>query len=197
MPPYVDADNSADPHGFGVQGTISTDTGMVYVGAFGEIRASDRNRLSVDPAKTDAYGIPVASIDFEWSTDDLALYRRAHGDVGEMVGEFERSSGIKLRKPLSARLYRKLVTERPVPGSNHESGGARMGTDPSTSATDPYGRVWVAPNVFVCDSAVFPSLPPQNPTLTSMALTLRAIREAAAAGEASIVSTRRPPHAAL
>lgn len=179
IPSYLSSDCGTDPYGFGVQGTISANTGMVYVGAFGEIRASDRNRLRVDPAKTDANGIPVAAIDFEWSDGDLALYRRAHTDLGEMVDEFERGSGIKLRNPLSARIYHKLVTDRPVPGSNHESGGARMGTEASTSVTDPYGRVWSAPNVFVCDAALFPSLPPQNPTLTSMALTLRAMREAA------------------
>jgi choline dehydrogenase-like flavoprotein len=163
-------------YGYGVQGTISTDTGLFYVGAFGETRPADRNRLRVDRSKVDRHGIPVAAIDFAWSADDIALFERANRAVVEMTAEFQRASGIGLKSPMATRVYHKLVAERPTPGSNHECGGARMGTDPATSVVDPNGRVWDAPNVVVCDTSVFPSIPQQNPTLTSMALAVRASR---------------------
>jgi len=177
IPSYAQAEEPEfGEYGYGVQGTISTDTGLFYVGAFGETRPADRNRLRIDRSKVDRHGIPVADIDFAWSADDVALFERANRAVVEMTDEFQRASGIGLKSPMATRIYHKLVAERPTPGSNHECGGARMGSDPTTSVVDPNGRVWDVPNVVVCDTSVFPSIPQQNPTLTSMALAVRATR---------------------
>ena len=177
FPAFSATESPSDgPFGYGVQGTISTDTGLFYVGAFGETVPSDHNRLRLDRSRLDRHGVPVAEIDYRWSTADTALFDRARLAVGEMIEEFERAAGVRLRSPLATRLYSKLVAERPVPGSNHECGGARMGSTAETGVTDPYGRVWSAPNVVVCDTSVFPSIPHQNPTLTSMALAVRAAR---------------------
>ena len=41
--------------------------------------------------------------------------------------------------------------------SAHQQGGARLGTEESTSACDLRGQVWGTRNVFVCDGSVFPS----------------------------------------
>ena len=54
-----------------------------------------------------------------------------------------------------------------------------MGLNPRTSVLDPYNRVWDIPNVLVVDGACFPSSGPQNPTLTMMAIALRASRQLA------------------
>jgi choline dehydrogenase-like flavoprotein len=56
----------------------------------------------------------------------------------------------------------------------HELGTARMGTDAKKSVVDPYCRLHDMPNVFVMDGACFPSSGCQNPTLTMMAVTVRA-----------------------
>ena len=45
-----------------------------------------------------------------------------------------------------------------------------LGTDPSTSVVDPYGRVHDAPNVVVADSSVFVTASGYGPTLTLVAL---------------------------
>lgn len=177
LPSFVQAEEPEHgAFGYGVQGVISPDTGIYYVGAFGETRPRDENRLRTEPGTTDRHGIPIATIDFSWSAEDLALFERARRAVAEMTAEFEAAARLRLRHPVATRVYRKLVSERPTPGSNHECGGARMGDDPATSVVDPLGRVWDAPNVVVCDTAVFPSIPQQNPTLTSMALAVRAAR---------------------
>lgn len=61
------------------------------------------------------------------------------------------------------------------PGSSiHETGGACMGPDPRRHVTDPMNRLHDAPNVFVTDSASFPTNPFHNPGLTIMALSARA-----------------------
>jgi choline dehydrogenase-like flavoprotein len=51
----------------------------------------------------------------------------------------------------------------------HLMGGCRMGTDPQTSVTDPYGRVHGKPGLYVADASLFPGSPEVNPYLTIMA----------------------------
>ncbi len=52
-------------------------------------------------------------------------------------------------------------------------GTARMGHDPTTSVTDPFGRMHDVDNVYVADGSVFVTAGGFNPTLTIMALALR------------------------
>src|SRR5207244_13056016 len=47
----------------------------------------------------------------------------------------------------------------------HIMGTARMGTDPTNSVVDPYGRVWGVDNLLVADGSVFVSAGGFNPTL--------------------------------
>jgi choline dehydrogenase-like flavoprotein len=62
-----------------------------------------------------------------------------------------------------------------LPGSSiHELGGAGMGDDPKRFVLSRYNKCWDVPNLFVTDGACFVSAGCQNPTLTIMALTVRA-----------------------
>ena len=56
----------------------------------------------------------------------------------------------------------------------HEVGTARMGNDPKTSVLNRFNQSWDVPNLFITDGSCFPSQGCQNPTLTIMALTVRA-----------------------
>jgi len=56
----------------------------------------------------------------------------------------------------------------------HEVGTARMGNDPKTSVLNRFNQSWDVKNLFVTDGACFVSQGCQNPTLTMMALTVRA-----------------------
>jgi choline dehydrogenase-like flavoprotein len=60
----------------------------------------------------------------------------------------------------------------------HECGTARMGDKPETSVLDPFNECWDARGAYVTDGAAFPSQGTQNPTLTLMALTARAVNAA-------------------
>jgi choline dehydrogenase-like flavoprotein len=53
-------------------------------------------------------------------------------------------------------------------------GTARMGRDPETSFLNRFNRSWDVGNLFVTDGSCFVSGGVQNPTLTMMALTVRA-----------------------
>lgn len=55
----------------------------------------------------------------------------------------------------------------------HLLGTARMGTDPTTSVVDPYGRCHDVPNLWVADGSVFVTAGGVNPTATICALALR------------------------
>ena len=52
----------------------------------------------------------------------------------------------------------------------HQAGTCRMGTDPASSVTDMWGRVWGHDNLFVCDASLHPTNGGFNPVLTIMAL---------------------------
>jgi choline dehydrogenase-like flavoprotein len=66
-----------------------------------------------------------------------------------------------------------------VPGSViHEMGTARMGRDPKTSVLNAHNQIHAVPNVFVTDGSCMVSSPTQNPSLTYMALTARAVNHA-------------------
>jgi choline dehydrogenase-like flavoprotein len=61
-------------------------------------------------------------------------------------------------------------------GAIHETGGACMGETPESSVVNSFCQCWDVDNVFVTDGACFVSPGYQNPTLTMMALTVRACR---------------------
>jgi gluconate 2-dehydrogenase alpha chain len=58
-----------------------------------------------------------------------------------------------------------------VGGSSHHTGGAIMGTDPTTSALNRYLQSWEVSNLFVMGGAAFPQNAGHNPTGTIAALT--------------------------
>ena len=57
----------------------------------------------------------------------------------------------------------------------HEMGGCRMGNDPKTSMLNKWNQMHAVKNVFVSDGASMTSTSTQNPSLTYMALTARAV----------------------
>jgi choline dehydrogenase-like flavoprotein len=64
----------------------------------------------------------------------------------------------------------------PIPISKHVMGTARMGDDPATSVVDRWGRMHDVPNVVIADSSVFVTSSGYGPTLTLVALAIRASR---------------------
>ena len=56
----------------------------------------------------------------------------------------------------------------------HELGTARMGNDPKTSVLNKFNQMHEVKNVFVTDGAAFVGSANHNPTLTILALTMRA-----------------------
>jgi gluconate 2-dehydrogenase alpha chain len=55
--------------------------------------------------------------------------------------------------------------------TTHNTGGAAMGADPTTSVVNRYLQSWDVPNLFVMGASVFPQNAGYNPTGTVGALT--------------------------
>ena len=64
----------------------------------------------------------------------------------------------------------------PTPISRHVMGTARMGDDPRTTVFDRWQRLHDVDNVLCTDSSVFPTSTGYGPTLTIVALAMRASR---------------------
>jgi choline dehydrogenase-like flavoprotein len=69
----------------------------------------------------------------------------------------------------------RFVNESPPGFCIHEMGTARMGRDPATSVLNEWNQAWDVPNLFVTDGACMASSACQNPSITYMALTARAV----------------------
>ena len=95
---------------------------------------------------------------------EAALERaRARNDAAEMLD----AAGIK-----DIRTY----DNGSFPGmAIHEMGTARMGLDPKTSVLNRWNQMHDIPNVFATDGSCMASAANQNPSLTYMALTARAV----------------------
>ncbi|MCA9665814.1 MAG: GMC family oxidoreductase [Myxococcales bacterium] len=133
----------------------------VLLVAQGEVAARPENRVSLDPLRRDARGVPLARIEFSWSDAERARFVRMRACLVDLLAAGR------------ARV-RSISGDLPSPGLFvHELGGAPMGRDPRVSVLDPYGCCWEANNVYVCDGSAFPSSGWQGPALTIMALAAR------------------------
>jgi choline dehydrogenase-like flavoprotein len=134
--------------------------------AFGEMLPNHANRIGIDHAKKDKWGLPVLEIDCATGENERMMRKDMINDMAEMLEQ----AGAKNVKTYDAGSF---------PGMGiHEMGTARMGRDPKTSVLNSHNQVWDASNVFVTDGSCMVSSACQNPSLTYMALTARAVDHA-------------------
>jgi choline dehydrogenase-like flavoprotein len=134
--------------------------------AFGETLPYHENKVTLDKTKKDKWGLNVLSIDAEIKENELKMRKDMMEDAKEML----ENSGLKDVKTFDNGYA--------LGQGIHEMGTARMGLDPKTSVLNKFNQVWDAPNVFVTDGAAMTSAACQNPSLTYMALTARAVDHA-------------------
>jgi choline dehydrogenase-like flavoprotein len=132
------------------------------LGAWCEMLPDKENRVTIDPNKKDAWGIPVLHIECKHGENERAMAKDALQTILEM-GD-------------AAGFITQYSSSTPAPPGFciHEVGTARMGSDKKTSVLNQWNQTWDAKNVFVTDGACYASIGCQNPTLTMMAITARA-----------------------
>jgi choline dehydrogenase-like flavoprotein len=118
-------------------------------------------RVTLDREVRDKWGLPVARLSGAVHAETM---RTAHF-------MFDRSQ--QWLGAAGAREVWGKVPDRRLSAYQHQAGTCRMGTDPATSVTDAFGRVWGHDNLFVSDASLHPTNGAYNPVLTIMALAFR------------------------
>ena len=130
---------------------------------YGEILPRPDNRVTVDEARTDRYGVPLMHIDVTFGDNEMRMVRHMH----EVADEILHTAGAEM---VPAR-----PAEHDRPGAAiHEHGTVRMGDDPARSVLNGFNRMHEVDNVLVVDGSSFTSASEKNPTLTILALAWRA-----------------------
>jgi choline dehydrogenase-like flavoprotein len=138
----------------------------------GEMIPNKDTFCEIDPAVKDKFGIPVLRFAFRWSQHELNQV--AHG---------QRSAHAIFKAMNGTLLDPELPPEKLISAGGeiiHELGTARMGADARSSVVNSYGRTWDVDNLVLMDGSIFASGAHKNPTLTILALALRASERLAA-----------------
>jgi choline dehydrogenase-like flavoprotein len=133
---------------------------------FGEVLPYHENKVFLNKALKDKYGLPTLTFDAEFKENEMKMRIDMKNDAMEML----EAAGFKNIAP-----YDRVG----APGLGiHEMGTARMGKDPKTSVLNKWNQVHACKNVFVTDGSFMTSAACQNPSLTYMAFTARAANHA-------------------
>jgi choline dehydrogenase-like flavoprotein len=133
----------------------------------------EKNTVTLDPEKRDAWGLPAVRITYDPHPDDITNMKWL------LEREYE----------IFAAMGAKKVWAQPVEAfstNRHLMGTCRMGSDPKKSVVDPHSRTHDVRNLFVVDGSNFVTCARQQPTATIQALAYRAadyMTRAAKAGE--------------
>ncbi len=135
----------------------------IFVMGMMETLPKESNMVSLDATKKDEWGIPLLKTNIAYDDNDEKMIKDYHIVTSEMMDK----AGFKNIK---------TVDTKQAPGLDiHEMGGCRMGKDPKTSLLNGFNQFHACKNVFVTDGASMTTTSTQNPSLTFMALTARAV----------------------
>jgi choline dehydrogenase-like flavoprotein len=165
---YSDRGTHTNTEGFGKQlkdQLFNSEPGPWFVGShmMGETIPKEKSTVTLDPNKKDTWGIPQLNINVDYDDNDEKMLK----DFFEQMTEMYTKAG-----------FTNIQTgdSKQAPGLDiHEMGGVRMGNDPKTSMLNKWNQLHACKNVFVTDGACMTSTSTQNPSLTYMALTARAV----------------------
>ena len=132
----------------------------------GETIPKVSNQVSLHSNLKDEWGIPQLNIKVGYDDNDEKMVKDYLEQMTEM---FQKAGFINI----------KTSDSKQAPGLDiHEMGGVRMGKDPKTSLLNEFNQLHACKNVYVSDGACMTSTSTQNPSLTYMALTARAVDHA-------------------
>jgi choline dehydrogenase-like flavoprotein len=133
----------------------------------GEMIPNENSYCEIDPTTVDRYGIPV--LRFHWKFTDHEYNQAKHMQETFRALIAEMGGTVFAPMPSKERGYGLAAGGTII----HELGGARMGSDPSTSVVDANCQAHDVKNLFVTDGSPFVSQADKNPTWTILALSWR------------------------
>jgi choline dehydrogenase-like flavoprotein len=128
----------------------------------GEVLPRFENHVVVDKNAVDAWGIPALNIRAHYTDNEFNMAK----DAVDTISEACQRAGFEV--------LHKNEKMHPPGYSIHEIGTCRMGDDPKTSVLNKWNQSHDIKNLFVVDGSSFVTGGSQNPTITIMALSMRA-----------------------
>jgi choline dehydrogenase-like flavoprotein len=139
------------------------------------------NSISLNPRVRDYFGSPVPHVHYSLSRYERSAVDDARGVAGRIL------TALGLSEVRATRLS----------FAGHQIGTHRMGTDPRTSVVDPDLRAHDVPNLYLVGSGCFVTASASPPTLTIVALAIRAAEHIAGQlrprGQGSTAPAPPPP----
>ncbi len=133
------------------------------MGGWGETLPDERNKVTLNRDKLDKFGLPALHIDAKFRENEYNMRKDIKSSAAEII---ENAGGKNVRE----------YEAEGIPGfCIHEMGTARMGHDPKTSVLNKWNQSHDIKNLFITDGSFMTSSACQNPSLTYMAFTARAV----------------------
>ncbi len=136
------------------------------VDAQGSCYPHRENFLDLDPDYTDAYGLPLLRMTFDFRENEIRMsdwVTRKAGEICKAMSPDFMGPVAGRARPFDTRQYQ----------STHVTGGTVMGVDPRSSVVSPHLQHWDAENLFVVGASVYTHNSGYNPTGPLAALALR------------------------
>ncbi|MDG1437774.1 MAG: GMC family oxidoreductase [Emcibacteraceae bacterium] len=152
--------------GFGADFKASFKTPGVWeinLEGYGEMLPMADNRVTLHNTKKDKWGMPQLHINAKFGENDKKI-RKAM-----------REEAVNIMQQAGLKNIQTYNTEDSLGLSIHEMGTARMGNDPREAVVNGFNQCHDVDNVFITDGAAMASSACQNPSLTYMAFTARAV----------------------
>ena len=133
----------------------------------GEMIPNDNSYCEIDPEVKDRYGIPVLRFHWQWTDHEILQVKHMQETFRELLTH------------MGGEIFSSMPTREQGYGIAtggsiiHETGGTRMGNDPSKSVVNGFGQAHEVKNLFVADGGPFVSQADKNPTWTILALSWR------------------------
>lgn len=141
---------------------------LLYVCCFGTQLPVWGNAVRLHPEKRDRYGIPLLEIHARYGDGDLENMNRGRAVIPELL----EAAGSRVTRVTSEMQSRGT--------SVHYGGAVRMHDSPRFGMLDKWNRLHAVKNVMVADASCFTTCVEKNPTLTAMAISMRAAENLAA-----------------
>ena len=157
--------NEAQVPGYGpeVQKTLQHYAGSGFGGTImGEVLPRYENFVRINKDVKDAFGIPVLHFICKYGENEANMAK----DAVTVMSELSEKMGFEVL----------MKNDKPFPPgySIHELGTCRMGDNPKTSVLNKWNQAHDVKNLFVIDGSSFVTGGSQNPTMTIVALAMRA-----------------------
>jgi choline dehydrogenase-like flavoprotein len=136
---------------------------LVALHPYGEVLPRKENRITVENTPKDKYGVPTVRIEYKIGENELRMTREMYDTAEEILRAAKAEILPFVRNSLD-----------PNGEAIHEHGTCRMGDDPKRSALNGFCQSHEVKNLFVVDGSAFPTATEKNPTLTILAVAMRA-----------------------